>query len=163
MKRLMLLSASICSIIILFSSCSVVTRQSTAKMMYIKDAGIFANPLMADLKVSESKKTGSASGDLRGKSIEILKNEAITDVLLKNNADVLIEPFIIIETKGRTQTVTVTGYPAIYENFRSIELEKFPSSVIGQDEKGATKQKPTTESLNKKRSLFLFGAGKALP
>ena len=88
--------------------------------MYVKDA---------DLTVKETKVTGMATGNCKEKSIEVLKNEAIMNILLKNNADVLVEPIFIVEVIDKNQTITVTGYPATYENIKAIEYKEKKNKI----------------------------------
>ena len=89
-----------------------------AKLMYIKDTGVSHLPVIADLDVIQTKITGTASGP--NDTIELLRVRAINNALERNNADVLLEPRFSFETTGMRTTVTVTGFPASYKNFRTI-------------------------------------------
>lgn len=52
------------------------------------------------------------------------KENAIGELLEKNNADVLINPTYKCDYKnGRLVSITVSGYPATYRNFRSVSFE----------------------------------------
>jgi len=109
-------------IIVLMSSCATVstTRQSweEAKLSYIKDTGVFHIPVIADLDVSQTKIRGTASGS--SDTMQLLRVRAINNALSTNDADVLLEPRFSFDTTGSRTTVTVTGFPASYKNFRHI-------------------------------------------
>jgi len=106
-------------VIVFLSSCAtIISSWEEAKLSYIKDTGVFHLPVIADLDVSPTKITGTASG--LNSTIQLLRVRAINNALSTNNADVLLEPrFSFIISRNRT-TVTVTGFPASYKNFRSI-------------------------------------------
>ena len=108
---------------ILFTGCAVTTvtaRTSVeeAKIAYMRDTGVFHIPVIAELEVSQTKITGTASGT--NENFELLRVRAVNNALAANNADVLLEPRFSYESTIRGMTVRVTGFPANYKNFRSI-------------------------------------------
>ena len=94
----------------------VVTEE--AKIAYMRDTGVFHIPVIADLEVSQTKITGTASGS--NDDLYILRVRAVNNALAANNADVLLEPRFAFESTSRGTTVNVSGFPANYRNFRSI-------------------------------------------
>lgn len=108
----------------LLASCSVLkTNTATSKTLNIYSAGIVQKPLLVDLEVKEKKVTGTAVG--LSTSFEIVKQNAVANALEKVNADVLVEPSYKTESSNGKVTATVTGYPAVYKNFRPIKEEDF--------------------------------------
>lgn len=79
---------------------------------------VIQKPVIADLNVGDKRVTGTASG--KGTVAEI-KDLAILDAITKAKADVLVEPRFTIEESFNKASVTVTGYPGTYKNFRPIE------------------------------------------
>ncbi len=100
-----------------FSSCTVL-RTHTTKTSDIYGLGVIQKPLVVDLDVKDKRVSGTASTSFKGEKIETIKNNAIYDALQNSKADVLVEPRFDTETSGDRTTVTVTGYPANYKNFR---------------------------------------------
>ena len=112
MKHLIILCC-----IVFISSCSDKLRTVSTKTTDVFSTGILHKPVVADLEVENAKIEGQA--DMTDDTnIDVIKQEAVFNALKKVNADLLVEPRYISETyRGRT-TVTVTGYPATYKNFR---------------------------------------------
>lgn len=80
-------------------------------------------PLIADLNVSSTKIsfTLGVTQELLRTDIENMISAAVKEALLKNNnADVLIgmEYQIKYNNNGVIESISVTGYPATYKNFR---------------------------------------------
>jgi DNA/RNA endonuclease YhcR with UshA esterase domain len=141
------------------SSCK--TQHSiTTKTSDINGAGVIQKPVIVDMEVKEEKVFGTSNG--KGKQItDDLKNQAIADAVKKSNADVLIEPRFETDIKGRRITVTVTGFPANYKNFRPIkqeDVELLKASKVQQVE--------TSRALHVKskggRVVLALGIGAAL-
>ena len=106
---------------LLLSGCVTVVQRTVgeeAKIAYIRDTGVFHVPVIADLDVSQTKVTGTASGSID--DLYMLRVRAVNNALAVNNADVLLEPRFSIESTTRGTTVSVIGFPANYRNFRSI-------------------------------------------
>jgi hypothetical protein len=107
-------------IVLLFTSC-VPVKTITTKSTDIQNFGVIQKPTIVDLEVKETKVTGTATAP--GQTLDMVKSQAIADALKKVNADVLVEPvFEIITASGQT-TVTVTGFPGFYRNFRPMKEE----------------------------------------
>jgi hypothetical protein len=110
--------------ILAVTSCNVTkAKYSTAKSIDIYHTGIIQKPVVVDLDVKETKVSGIATENSESASIETVKQEAIVDAVKKANADILVEPMFTTETIGEKITVTVSGFPANYKNFRSIKHE----------------------------------------
>lgn len=82
-----------------------------------------SNMTVADLKVDTVKatKTVNWNWSLTGAgSISDKKKNAEGELLIEKNADVLVEPQYVVNKRGifRGGSLTVTGYPATYCNFR---------------------------------------------
>jgi len=107
-------------IIFSFTSCSVL-KTKTAKVIDINSSGVFQRPVIVDLEIKETKVTGTFTGN-EGTQISIIKINAIADALKNANADVLIEPVFETVIANGKKTVTVSGFPASYKNFRSMTV-----------------------------------------
>jgi hypothetical protein len=107
---------------ILLGSCSTVSKFSSAKTIDITPL-VVQKPTVADLVVKEAKVTGNFSGKSMTIPLETIKSEAVAAALKTVNADVLIEPRFDYVINGKLTTVTVSGFPAIYKNFRPIKPE----------------------------------------
>ncbi len=107
--------------VILFSCAPKMNKFTSSPYIDIEEPEIQGYPLMADLSISKEKVKGSATMGFSsgiGAPIEECKKSAIGNALIASEADVLIEPFYIIETTESSVTVQVTGFPAKYKNFR---------------------------------------------
>lgn len=109
---------NVCVTVLILSSCAV--TQKTTKSDYVDGPNVIQKPVVADLQVTETKVSGTATGK-RSQGVGDVKQMAIADALSKSNADVLIEPRYEIKTTFSMITVNVTGYPATYKNFRPME------------------------------------------
>ncbi len=115
MKITKLLIGGLCTVLLLVA-CK--TTSNTAVATDIEGPTVIQKPVIADLDVGEKRVTGTASG--KGTVTEI-KDLAILDAVTKAKADVLVEPRFSIEESFNSVTVTVTGYPGTYNNFRPME------------------------------------------
>lgn len=104
---------------LLATSCSVSKTTSSTKVLDPK-----TDLLIADLEVTTQKVTGEFRYDAKKNAIvntnELIQN-AIYNALSPLKADVLVAPQHQVkqEIRGRKYyTVTVTGYPAYFRNFR---------------------------------------------
>ncbi len=113
------------------SSCSSLkSTTNTAKTLNVYGAGVIQKPVIVELDVKQTKVTGTASGKL-GSSVDAIKAEAVSVAIKSAGADVLVEPtYTIVSNKG-ISTVTVTGFPATYRNFRDIKAEDVPLIKAG--------------------------------
>lgn len=108
------------SLTMLSCATSAKLTSSTSKTMDIYGPGVVQQPVVAELEV-KSEKVSAATEASATSNFESMKNEAVNQAMKKSGADILVEPKFERETqKGRT-TVTVTGYPAYYRNFRPMQ------------------------------------------
>jgi hypothetical protein len=106
---------------LVFSGCSTVLKSNTLKG-YTLEPTFESNVTVADLEVSEQKVMGTAKGAIVPPLVtkQTLIQEALTlAIQQKPGADVLVGVTYFYETAGRDMTVTITGYPARYKNFRT--------------------------------------------
>lgn len=118
---------------VLLSSCAVkkVSSYSMAPYRNVTGVGVVNVPTLADLEVSQDKifeketvKVEMTDGNISDEMIENTVNRVISGLLLKRNADVLVQPVSRVETKGRMINIEVSGYPAIYKNFRPMTTKE---------------------------------------
>jgi hypothetical protein len=103
------------SIAIGFTSCTPALKSTSSRTQEINGT-VLQTPVLADLEVSQTKVTGTAS--YSGQPVDYIKGMAVADALKNANADELIEPSYEVETIGAQIKVTVKGFPATYKNFR---------------------------------------------
>lgn len=119
------------AIVIALASCSSSKSTSnTSKTLNIYGSGVIQKPVIVDLDVKQTKVTATANGKL-GSNIEALKAEAVSVAIKNAQADVLVEPTYTIVSNRGTSTVTVSGFPATYKNFRDITPEDVPLIKAG--------------------------------
>ncbi len=117
-------------IIISTASCSMRSTTNTSKTLGIYGSGVIQKPVIVELDVKQAKVTATTSGKL-GSNIETLKAAAVSQAVKTAGADVLVEPTYNIISQRGTSTVTVTGFPATYKNFRDIQAEDVPLIKAG--------------------------------
>ena len=108
----------------LLSSC--ITTTKTARTA--STSATIKNATVADLRVADKRitYTMSPSKAIQRAGLNNVKQAAIQEALtLNGNADVLVEPEFVIEQErslfgSRINSITVTGRPAYYENFRTL-------------------------------------------
>lgn len=126
------------------ASCTTITKtartESVPYSMY--------NATIADLKVGPARITHTIkpSKQINKGGISNVKQAVIQEALTANgNADLLLEPqFVISHKKGpfgwlinKVTSITVTGRPATYTNFRSMDDDVWTDPVF-RGVKGAT-------------------------
>lgn len=117
------------------SSCSTINHTATTSGV---NSNIY-NLTVADLKVSEQKVEKTAEwkwNPLSSVSLGEQKKTAEAELLKEANADVLVEPEYEVTRRGfmRGGSVTVSGYPATYRNFRPMS-EKDAMTIATLDGK----------------------------
>ena len=117
MKRIILFSLLSTTLF----SCASLQKSSTAKTLDIYGSGVMHTPVIADLEVRDTKISGTKTGSTSN-ALHLLKLEAVATALRTASADVLVEPSYQIETTGSKVTVTATGFPANYKNFRKMTV-----------------------------------------
>lgn len=106
------------------SSCSTITHTSQTASV---DTRLY-NLTVADMKVANAKDSVTVDwkwNPLSTISLKAQKESATHALLNRNDADVLVEPQYIVTRRGifRGGSVTVTGYPATYTDFRPMSSE----------------------------------------
>ena len=125
MKKFMLMAVAV----IAFASCASTTTTKTARTESVPYS--MYNATVADLEVAPKRITYTLtpSKEIRKGGIGNVKSAAIQEALTQNgNADMLLEPqFVVSHKKGpfgifinKITSITVTGRPAKYKNFRSM-------------------------------------------
>ncbi len=148
----------------LMCATSCTTKQSiTTKTTDIYGSGVVQFPVVVDLDVKETKVSGTVEWKGGGASITTLKEMAMTDAIVKANADILVEPKFDIHVKGRRKTVAVSGYPATYKNFRNAVPGDTLVMKVGKMSRVEALQ-PMPEASKGKRALktVLITTGSAL-
>ncbi len=128
MKNRVLPFIFILTMSLLFSSCGL-SRSNSSTVKSLDMIGTAAHmPLVADLKVSPIPYRTEMTFELNnGEPLFIEKsheNQIIAKALEETDADVLVEPRFKSVQIGNKLTITLKGYPAKYENFRSANLEE---------------------------------------
>jgi uncharacterized protein YceK len=128
MKKLLLPIVIICSLWLITGCAAVTTTGGNTLKRLAVETDVKPLPITADLKVSEQKARGEASG--LPMEEERLTNLAVARALGQDppsplKPDVLVGMYVFREWKGAGKMsnlkITVTGYPAFYTNFRSVE------------------------------------------
>ena len=124
---------------IVFASCSPLARLENSATHVKANVANPVTAVVADLDVSPTKISFFyiPSQTVINAGVDNAVNSAVREALLANgDADVLValEKQIKYSAEGKIESVTVTGYPAKYVNFRSpsnellLELSKNSSS-----------------------------------
>jgi len=124
MKRLINTFSQIGLGCLLFASCktasSIQKRTIDFDYINVSKKGIIQRPLVADLTVSDTKKTLTKSYE--NVSVEQAKQLVSGDFSLENNCDVAVQPFFetntVITEEKKTVTVTMIAYPAYFKNIK---------------------------------------------
>lgn len=128
MKKTFFSLFAIVAVLLVATSCSYRMVERTGRTLEP-----YSEPMMADLEVSQTKVTGSFEiskkelGGLRWRTasmkVNTYKLNAVYAALQSVKADVLLFPqyeIVRVEGMGDGITVTVTGYPGVYKNFRPV-------------------------------------------
>ncbi|MDD6778465.1 MAG: hypothetical protein PUD91_05480 [Bacteroidales bacterium] len=120
----------------LATSCSTIEKTATTRAI----TAPVAAAVTADLEVSPNKITYTyyPTSAVRRGGMQNIKAAAVAEALARNgNADVLIEPQTeIVQKKGffggfKVKSITVTGYPATYKNFRQVSTPTLEQMMLG--------------------------------
>lgn len=147
----LILVASVC-----FFSCTTESKtivatsvSTTSSKAYSRTLEPQTYPILADLDIKTQKVTGVYNYECdNGETVDesMLKSNAVFQALKEIKADILVAPQYQITTKtmGRQYiTVTVTGYPAFYKNFRpmgefseleTVETKSGVTVVVAKDQ-----------------------------
>ena len=122
-KRISIVSVVAVAAALSLGGCSMVIKKNSVKGLDIKPS-MMASVTIADLEVSDKKVMGTSKSKLMPPLVteKGIIQAAIADAVQKHEgADVLVGITVFTEQKKREMTVTVTGYPARYKNFRGYE------------------------------------------
>ena len=116
------------------TSCSTVYRTASVRDV----TAPVAAAAIADLEVSSEKITYSLmpTREVRKGGLENCVNAAISEALRANGGgDILLETQrAVVQRTGlfnrKVKMVTVTGYPAVYKNFRSADEETVKKALV---------------------------------
>lgn len=117
--------------------------ENTARYITPAMQPTYITPTIADLDISSTKVVESetyentlTNNDItnieHSPTIEYWKNLTVSKVVQKYNADVIVAPIFDVKTSDDflTVTVTVTGYPATFKNFRKVTNDDAPAMRI---------------------------------
>lgn len=109
---------------IIISSCGfpkIIVREKPQNLVQMGTPAILLTTT-ADLDVSSNRMTYSETFNTTSldEIVNYAKPKALSNALIKNNADVIVcvTYDVNIDQKANATTITVTGYPATYVNFR---------------------------------------------
>ncbi|MBO4611709.1 MAG: hypothetical protein J5671_00895 [Bacteroidaceae bacterium] len=133
MKKYMFLAV----VAFMAASCTTITK--TARTENVPYS--MYNATVADLEVSPNRITYTLkpSKEIRKGGIGNVKQAALQEALTQNgNADLMLEPqYVISHKKGplgifinKVTSITVTGRPATYKNFRSLSDDVWTDPVF---------------------------------
>lgn len=115
------------------TSCSTVYKTATTRNVEPTIAAV----TLSDLDVSDTKITYTLTPTkkVRRGGLKNCINTAISEALAQKGGDVLIETQQAIVVRGRgflgkIKSVTVTGYPAKYKNFRPADDKTLQEAVV---------------------------------
>lgn len=113
-------------VLVSMSACTTM-RQSTSTTLGI-DSNVYQYPTVADLDVHEKVETtvtwGFVPFNWGQPPLQQRKDNLTADIVKNNGADVLLEPQIVYTKQPYgTRTLTITGYPASFKNFRKATSE----------------------------------------
>jgi cobalamin biosynthesis Mg chelatase CobN len=140
--------------IICLSSCAT-TQMSTARYREVKGTVVHM-PVTADLDVRPERVTATVTAR-SSNTLQSVKTMAINEALKASKADLLIEPSYETSTTAGKHTVTVTGYPAFYKNFRTLTEAEVPAMEAGR--LYVSEAKRTEELPQKKKGAGAIIAG----
>ena len=152
---------------ILFVAMLAVSCTTTTKTARTESAPYaMYNATVADLEVAPQRisHTIKPAKEIRKAGLGNCKQACIQEALEKNgNADLLVEPQFVYSMKRtlfgkKVSSVTVTGRPAKYKNFRSLPDDVWTNEVFRNNEK-----KPSIISVMPKGGFLKSIFGKIFP
>ncbi len=143
------------SILLLASSCGTISRTVTTKQMDIYGAGVIQHPVVAEFEVNKTKVTGEAQSRSH-QTTSATRNQAVANAISNVNADILIEPVFESETRDGRTTIKVTGYPAVYTNFRPVTHDDIPLLEVGLVQKASVHESEETGAGGNTSRALLF-------
>jgi|GEM_PF-2358375 hypothetical protein len=133
MKKSLLFAIVTCGAILTSCKTPVATTSRTAETMKMP-VETWAQWTTSDLEVSSVKARLTVEAP-KNKNVVVtesaLRENAVGELLEKNNADILVNPLYTTEyVDGRIVSVTVSGYPARHTHFRNISFEEQSKYMI---------------------------------
>jgi hypothetical protein len=147
---------------VLLSSCADV-KYSYSNRVELEEGKASQTVVVYDLEVTEQKISGFAKGELR--KIEDIKMQAIENAIVKGGCDELVTPVYEVVENDQLIMVTVTGYPAKYANFKTLDYQlliKIQEERKGQNTEQAVNSNTEVKINDKRlfnRGLFGFCTG----
>ena len=133
MNKTLFLAIVACGAILTSCKSPMVTTSRTAETMKMP-VETWAQWTTSDLEVSPIKVRLTVEAPKNEKVViseAQMRENAIGELLEKNNADILVNPLYTTEyVDGRIARVTVSGYPARHTNFRNISFEEQSNYMI---------------------------------
>lgn len=149
-----------CSLVAMLSSCSTISHTSQSASV---DTEVY-NLTVADMNVSPKKASTTIDWKwtpFSAVSLETQKENATAELTKSTGSDVVVEPQYTVVRRGlfRGGSITVTGYPATYSNFRTMTKED-AEAIAALDGKIAVVSPMIGTSSNRtaKKSSSKFGA-----
>lgn len=157
-------------VLTLLYSCSPTQKAKTLDYdyLFINKQGIIQRPLVADLEVGAKK---SYSNTFKNVTVTDARQQAIEAFIQQHNADLIVQPLFSVQAADQqtksTVSITLSGYPANYKNFRPYEpkdkdlllpreyfltLHDYPARSVSASQ-STTEQKPKG-SASKKTGLL---------
>lgn len=110
--------------VVAFALTSCTTHRATSTTLDVNTC--VNSPASADLVVSGTKVTHTLrpAAKIRRGGLANIKSTAVKEVLTANDADVLVQPeYEVVTRRGlmgkKVKSVTVSGYPAKFKNFKA--------------------------------------------
>jgi uncharacterized lipoprotein YmbA len=153
---------SIIACTLMFVSSCAVKKNLSMKTMDINNGGVVQKTTVVDLEVDEVKVTSSieAKGNISsGIKLETLKSQLVADILKKTKSDVLVEPIFVLSNTVAKTTLTVTGFPARYKNFRTIEKEDVELLQVNRGSQEAPLDLKKNKNPNPKKRIAAIVGG----
>lgn len=108
-----------------YAQVKVVTYRETNAPSNDPMSGVIVTPVLADLKVISEKMIYTEEFDVVLNSTNIdanvmnFKSLALLNALKKSGADLMVGPLYEVSSTPQGLKITVSGWPAVYTNFRS--------------------------------------------
>ena len=140
-------------------SCTTTKQSSTTRVMDIYGPGVVQLPVVGELDVDINKISESVTASGTSVNTDQLKVTAVNRAVKNANADILVEPSFEVNSEGSTTTVTVTGFPATYIEFRPATLADVELMKAGQFQKAAvleTQEQSSVSGRDSNRPLIVI-------
>lgn len=126
MKKSLIFASALLAVVAL-SSCSSSVTISNYPSAEVVPETMIVNMTVADLKVQPEKVSATTSWSWNPfKNVSGYENIAVAEALKQTNADLLLNPVYEVKENGpfKGGSITVTGNPAYYTNFRPLTMKE---------------------------------------